>query len=164
MAATPIETVDRYFPTGTTKYLFVPTIANPNAPTRAELDAGTDLSPEIREVDGWTVSSDEIETPDINSRFTSKIPGRISADESSITMYADPTGTDARTLLARDTEGWIVRMGGGDTAARKMDLFEITVTSVSKEFGTDDEAGTLVFQFSIKSEPVEDIAIPAVTP
>jgi hypothetical protein len=161
MPATPIASVDRFFPTGTTKWYFVPSIVNPESPTRTELNAGTDLSPEIREVDGWTVSSDEIDTPDINSRFTSKIPGRITADASSLVMYADPTGNDARTLLPRNTEGFIVRLSGGDVATRKMDIFEVIVTSVSKDFGTDEEAGSLTIQFSIKSEPVEDVTIPA---
>lgn len=161
MAATPIATVDRYFPTGITKYYWIPDILDPENPTRAELDAGTDLSPQIAEVDGFTVSSDEIEVPDINSRFTSKIGGRISADDSSLVMYANRNGVDVRALLPRGEAGFVGRLGGGDVAAYKMDIFPVTVISLSKAFGTDDEAAQITVQFSVSSEPIEDVAIPA---
>jgi hypothetical protein len=161
MAATPIATVSRFFPTGTTKYIFCPSVANLSAPTRSEINAGTDLSPEIAEVEGWQVTSELIDVPDINSRFTSKIPGRTSADDSSITFYADPSGADARTLFPRDEEGVILRMDGGDVAGRKMDVFPIRVSSVPKEMGTGDGAGTLQVMFAITREPAENVTIPA---
>jgi len=160
MAATPIGTVDRYFPTGVTKYYWIPDILDPENPTRAELDAGIDLSPQIAEVDGFTVSSDEIEVPDINSRFTSKIGGRISADDSSLVMYANRNGVDVRAILPRGETGFVGRLGGGDVAAYKMDIFPVTVISLSKAFGTDDEAAQITVQFSVSSEPIEDVAIP----
>lgn len=160
MAATPITTVDRYFPTGITKYYWIPDLLDPENPTRLELDAGIDLSPQIAEVDGFTVSSDEIEVPDINSRFTSKIGGRISADDSSLVMYANRNGVDVRAILPRGEAGYIGRLGGGDVAAYKMDIFPVTVISLSKAFGTDDEAAQITVQFSVSSEPIEDVAIP----
>lgn len=161
MPATPISTVTRFFPTGTTKWIYCPSIANKNAPLRAEINAGTDLSGEIAEVEGWQVSSELIDVPDINSRFTSKIPGRTSADDSSITFYADPSGNDARVLFPRDTTGFILRMDGGDVAGRKMDVFPIRVSSVPKEMGTGDGAGTLTVNFAITAEPAENVTIPA---
>lgn len=160
MVATPIQTVDRYFPTGITKYYWIPDILDPEAPTRLELDAGIDLSPQIAEVDGFTVSSDEIEVPDINSRFTSKIGGRISADDSSFVMYANRNGVDVRSLLPRGEAGYVGRLGGGDVATYKMDIFPVTVISLSKAFGTDDEAAQITVQFSVSSEPIEDVTIP----
>ncbi len=161
MAATPIATVNRFFPTGTTKYVYCTSISNKNAPTRLEINAGTDLSPEINEVDGWQVTSELIDVPDLNSRFTSKIPGRTSADDSSITFYADPSGSDARTLFPRGATGFILRMDGGDVAGRKMDVFPVTVSSVPKEMGTGDDAGTIQVMFAITSEPAENVTIPA---
>lgn len=161
MAATPIATVNRFFPTGTTKYIFTVSVANKSAPTRSEINAGTDLSPEINEVDGWQVTSELIDVPDLNSRFTSKIPGRTSADDSSITFYADPSGSDARTLFPRGATGFILRMDGGDVPGRKMDVFPVTVSSVPKEMGTGDDAGTLQVMFAITSEPAENVTIPA---
>lgn len=150
----------RYFATGTTKYVWCTSVANKLAPTRAEINAGTDVSGDIAEVNGWQVTSDLIEVPDINSRFTSKIPGRTSADDSSIKFYADPSGADARTLFPRDTTGFILRMDGGDVTGRKMDVFPVRVSSVPKEMGTGDDAATINVMFAITSEPAENVTIP----
>lgn len=161
MPASPLASVDRYFPTGTTKWIFCVTVANKSAPTRVEINNGTDLSPELAEVEGWQVTSELIDVPDINSRFTSKIPGRTSADDSSIKFYADPSGVDARSLFPRDQEGYILRMDGGDVAGRKMDVFPIRVSSTSKDMGTGDDGATLTVMFAITAEPAENVTIPA---
>ncbi|GIH91936.1 hypothetical protein ACFFMN_33980 [Planobispora siamensis] len=160
MAATPIAPVQRYYPKGTLKWYWVPTIANKNAPTRSELNAGVDLTGEVAAYDGWGVTSNFLDAPDVNSRFTSKVPADIEAEDSSLTMYADPSGNDARTVMPRDEDGNIVRMGGGDIPGRKMDVFPVTVGSISKPFEMD-AVPVCVFQFAITDEPAEDITIPA---
>jgi hypothetical protein len=162
MVATPIASVSRYWPVGTTKWIWVPTVANYTvAITRAEINAGTDLSGEIADLSGWTVSSNQIDTPDVNSRFRSKIPGPIEAEDSSLTLYADPSGTDVRQLLPRDTSGYIVRMDGGDVAGRKCSIFPVKVASQNKLMGTDEEAGRIEISFTITRIPAEDLTIPA---
>lgn len=162
MPATPITAVSRYWPVGTTVWLWVVSIANYSvAVTRAEINAGTNLSGEIASVDGWTVTSNQIDTPDVNSRFRSKIPGPIEASDSSITFYADPSGSDVRTLLPRDTAGYVIRMDGGDVASRKMSVFPCKVASQNKLMGTDEEAGRIEVAFTITRVPAEDLVIPA---
>ncbi|MEV4093786.1 hypothetical protein [Streptosporangium saharense] len=160
MAATQITKVNRYWPKGTLKWYWVPTIADINAPTRAELDAGVDLSREVAAYEGWTTSSNFENAPDVNSRFVSKVAADIEAEDSSLTMYADPSGSDARTLMSRGEEGNIVRFGGGDVPGRKMDVFPVEVGSVSKPFEMD-AVPVCTFQFAITAEPAEDVAVPA---
>lgn len=162
MPATPIAAVNRYWPVGTTKWLFVATIANYlTAVTRAEINAGTDLSGEVADINGWSVTSNQIDTPDVNSRFRSKIPGAIEAEDSSLTFYADPSGSDARTLLPRDAVGYIIRMDGGDVAGRKMSVFPVKVASQNKMMSMDEEAGRIEINFTITRVPAEDLTIPA---
>lgn len=162
MAAPAITASTRFSARGKTKCYWVANIAVPSAPTRAELDAGTDLSPQLADRSGWSVESDMIETPDLASRYTSTIPGPIKAEDSSLTMYASLNGVDARALMPRDTTGYIVWMDGGDVAANKCDVFPVTVTSVSKQRSVDGEdADTLVFSYAITEEPSEDVAVPA---
>lgn len=165
MPATAMTPAVRFFPTGTTKYLWLPAIvAATLIPTRAEINAGTDLSVDLAEVAGFTVSSDLIDTPDINKRFTSRIPGRITAEDSSLVFYADRVGDDVRALMPRDEEGFIVRMPGGDVPASMGSTFPVTVSSLSEAAGTDDEADRLTVSYAITAEPAEDWAIPAATP
>lgn len=162
MVATAITPVNRYWPVGTTKWLWVPTIANYLvAVTRSEINGGTDLSGEVESLDGWTVSSNQIDTPDVNSRFRSKIPGAIEAEDSSLTIYADPSGSDVRTLLPRDATGYVIRMDGGDVAGRKMSVFPVKVASQNKLMGTDEEAARIEVAFTITRIPSEDLTIPA---
>lgn len=161
MAAAPIDKSTRYYTVGTTKVLFVPTIAAPATPTRTELDAGTDVTSEIAEFEGWSTTSEPIETPDMVSRFVSSIPGAITAEESSISFYASKTGEDARQLLPRDTAGFIVWMDSGDVPTTgTMDVYPVLVASAPK-VRSMDSATLIRVDFQITSEPSEDVVIPA---
>lgn len=160
MAATPITKSTRYYTVGVTKVLFVPTIADPATPTRTELDAGTDVTSEIAEFEGWSTTSEAIETPDMVSRFVSSIPGQITAEESSISFYASKTGEDARQLLPRDTTGFIIWMDSGDVPTTgTMDVYPVTVASAPK-VRSMDSATLIRVDFQITSEPSEDVTIP----
>jgi hypothetical protein len=162
MAAPAITASTRYTARGSTKVYWVATISSKAAPTRGELNAGTDLSTQVMDAEGWSVESEQIETPDLATRYTSTIPGSITAEDSSLTMYASKNGVDARALLPRDAVGFIVWLDGGDVAANKMDVFPVTVSSVSKQrSASGEDADTLVISFAITSEPAENIAVPA---
>ncbi|MEV7804986.1 hypothetical protein AB0O28_18755 [Microbispora sp. NPDC088329] len=161
MPATPIAAETRYFNPETTKVYWCPAIANKAAPTRSELNAGTDLSRAIADVNGWQVSSEMIDVPDMGSRFVSKIPGRISAADSSISFYMDRAGIDARTVMPRDAEGYVVWLDGGDVAGRPCDVFPVTVSSHGKSRSVGAEPARLTIQYAITSEPAENVTIPA---
>lgn len=162
MAATPISSITKYTSRGTTKHYWVPAIADPAAPTRVELDAGTDLSPQVADATGWSVSSTTIPTPDEATRYTSTIPGVIEAETSTLVMYMDKEGVDARVLMPRDESGFICVMDGGDIAANKFDVFPVTVTSVSKGRSVGgSEADRLTFTYAITDEPTENVTVPA---
>lgn len=163
MPAPDVTLATRFNPVGTTKYYWVPTISNKAAPSRAELNAGTNLSADLYAVEGFTVKSTSVDTPDISTLFVSQTTGRITADESSITMYLDAAGADSRTLMPRGTAGFVVRLEGGDVSGRKMDVFPVKVQSVSKanlNAGGDAAAG-IMYSYAITSEPAENVTIPA---
>lgn len=160
MTATPITPATRFYVRGISKVSWVPTIAAPASPTRTELDAGTELSMETAEVDGWQVTSNVIEVPALGSVFDAKINGSTTADDSSLTMYASQDGEDVRTLLIRGTRGFIVWMDTGDVAGNLMDVFPVQVLSQGKVRSMDDALKVQV-QFAVTSEPQENVAIPA---
>lgn len=160
MSATPITSATRYYRRDVTKVYWVPTIADKNAPTRAELDAGTDLSLEVGDMSGWQVKANVIETPSLGSQFDAKINGSITADDSSLTMYQSQDGTDARTLFPRGTNGFVVWMDEGDAVGNLMDVFPVRVLSAGK-MRTLDDAAKIEVQFAVTSEPVENVSIPS---
>lgn len=162
MAASAITASVRYTSRGSTKTYWLTACANIQSPSRAELNAGTDLSPQIADSSGWTVSSEQIDTPDMATRFTTTIAGAITAEDSSLTMYASKNGVDARSLMAQDTAGFIVWLDGGDVATYKMDVWPVTVSSVSKQRSVQgDNADTLVISYSPTAVPASNIAVPA---
>jgi hypothetical protein len=162
MATPAIAASTRYTSRGTTKFYWLPTVADPTAPTRSEMNSGTDLTPQVADRSGWSVSSSMIETPDAATRYTSTIPGVISAEDSSLTFYMDREGVDARALMPRDEEGFIMILDGGDVQNNKADVYPVTVTSLSKNREVaGDNADTLVISYAITSEPSENVSVPA---
>lgn len=156
---TPITPATRFYDKGTTEFWFVPTISNKAAPSSAECTAGTDLTGDVNTWDGWAISSDTVDTPDLASRFTSQIDGDITAASSSITMYRDQASSDVRGLLPRGTVGFICIPWDGSADGNLMDVFPVKVTGTPKTSGITDP-GLLMVQFAITSEPAEDVPIP----
>jgi len=161
MAPTPLTATLRYIPPGTRKVYWLTTIASyATAVTRAEINAGTDLTAEIAEMSGFSVTSASTETPDLSTRFTAKIPGRITADDSSISFYASSTSADVRTVLPRDTAGFVIILPEGDVPTQKMDVYPAKVASTAVDTAMEDPEKINV-AFTITKVPALNLTIPA---
>lgn len=163
MATPTLTPATRYFDPAVTKCYWVETIVNKASPTRIELTAGLDVSGDIADLSGFTVTSNQIDTPDLGTRFTSKIGGRTEAADSSLTFYASNDGVDIREEMPRDATGFIVWLDGGDVPDNKMSVFPVTVISVSPQRSVGNDPARIMVQFSITSEPAEGVAVPALT-
>lgn len=159
MVATPITATQRFIEPGTLRCYFVATIAVKTAPTRIELDAGSDLTAEVETVNGFSTTSNAVDAPDFGSRFTSQVSGKITAAASSLQIYRSTTSADVRSLLPRDTAGFIVLFPEGDTPGKKMDVFPVKVSTASKDH-SDSNAATHTIEFVITSVPAENVTIP----
>jgi hypothetical protein len=156
-----IATSTRYVPTGIRKIYWCPTIASQASPTRTELTTnGTNLTPQIAEMSGFTVSSDTVNVPDLANRFVGKLPGAINADDSSIRFYASQNSVDVRAILPRDTAGFVVCLWEGDVATQKCDVFPVKVASTSMQTAID-EAASIEVQFTVTGVPSLNCTIPA---
>lgn len=162
MPPTPLTKTVRHIPQGTSRYYWLPLIADAAlAATRVEINAGEDLTAEVAAITGFSTTGAQVDTPDAASRFVSRVPGLITPDDSSISFYASKDGDDAATFFTRDQEGYLLFADGGDVATQPAEVFPVTVTSVSR--GRDLTAARLVMvSFAITSEPVT-IDLPALT-
>lgn len=161
MAAPALAAATRYINPGTTKVYWVASISNKSGPTRGELNAGTDVTGHIAENNGWKVESEQVDSPDMDTRFTSQITGRTKAEGSTITYYTDKAGADARALMPRDTAGFVVWLDGGDVAGYKMDVYPVRVSSHGKERSAKgDNPATVEIAYAITSEPATDVTVP----
>jgi hypothetical protein len=160
---TPLTATERYISPEVTKVYWVPAIADITAPQRAELDAGTDLTPEIAAMTGWEVAADRVAVPDLGTRFTGRISGRVNPGDAQITFYASQDTADVRDVLARGDKGFIYIADGGDVPTQKARVFAVEVSAVTP---TVDVAGTeaarIMVDFSITAA-AEQVEIPALT-
>lgn len=160
MSATPITPSDKYYRMGVSKAVWVPTLAAYQSPTRAEINAGTDLSDEVSAASGWEVTGNTEDAPALGSVFISKVSSTTTAGDSSLTFYADSTSVDVRTLLSRGTAGYVIWMWEGDVVGHLADVFPVKVTSAPKQSDISSVAQIMV-NFAVTREPAEDVAIPA---
>ena len=155
--------VKKYMRRGTSKFYFVPTIAASSMiPTRTELVTGTEFSEYIAAMDGWTVTNNEIDTPDMADTYDSTIPGSDKADTSSFTFYEDEVAADLEATFAKGTTGYVVILRKGDVPGNQsMDVFPIRVASQSPQYTADNEAAKFTVTCSITSRPLQGAAVPA---
>jgi len=157
---TPLTATVRYTPPAQArKYYWVTTIATQASPSRAELNAGTDLSAEISDVNGFELSGDSADAPDLASQFVAQVPARITASDSEIVFYASNTSADVRTVLPRGTTGYVCILPEGDIATQKMEVWPAKVKSMFLDSSIEDPAKIHV-QFSITKLPSQNVTIP----
>jgi hypothetical protein len=150
----------RYFRRGKSKVRFLPAVANAAAPTAGELTAGTDLTVSIADIAGFGYNNGPIATPDLNSTFTSSIPGEDTTDDSSITFYDDDTSTTIRTLLAKGVSGYIMRMPYGQVTAKRAEIWPVTSTGVNDTWSTGNDAAQFQVGFAITATPTLTSVVP----
>lgn len=159
----------RFFRRGKEKWVFAPAVANPAAPTRAEINAGTVLTQPgdtaaagVAAVAGFTLSNAPITVPDAASTFDKSIPGVDSTDASSITIYDDDASSTKRTALAKGTAGFIIRMPYGDVAGKRCEVWQVRTTGVNDDANlVAAEGATFVVGCSIEAQPNQNAVVPA---
>ena len=117
----------RVIPDGEVHISEVATIADPSAPSQAELLAGTDITPFIASID-TPLEGNRVPSGDLASAFRKTSPGKfggdITMDIHRGTVAADDTAYD---LFPRDTQTHIVlrRFGGSTVAFATSDIVEV---------------------------------------
>jgi hypothetical protein len=95
---------------GFTRVAYVPTIANINAPTTTELNAGI-LLQSVMTPDGLTgfePTTADVDNSALNSTFDTKTIGRDSFSGTKLIFKKQATGDTTYTTLTRGTTGYIV--------------------------------------------------------
>ena len=161
MPPAPLTPTNRYFPPSVRKVYWVPTISSYLSPTRTEINAGTDLTAEIATsgMAGWSLAGATVDTGDLGSRFVSTVPARLTSATNTIDFYLSSNSIDARTLLPRDTNGYVIICWEGDITGNKMDVFPVRVITQANDTNTEDP-GKCTIEFSITKVPAIAIAIP----
>ena len=150
----------RFFRRGVSKVKFAPAVAG-TSPTRIEITAGTDLSPAIAAINGFTLANSPIATPDLATAFDSQINGPDAAGESSLNLYDDDTTTAMRTAIAKGTAGFILLFPYGDVVGKRCEKWPVTSTGVNDEWSLDATAAQFQVGFAVTAVPVQNGVTPA---
>lgn len=160
MTAPAIVTSERYLAAGTTQIYWVGAIAAPAAPTRAELDAGWDLSWEVADTGGWLATPTYNDTTRFSATNATSKPGILGTDGTSLMMYADRAGDDIRSLLAKGTSGFIVVFHGGDVAGRLMDVWPVQVACLWQPVKVGDDPAQIPIDFAVTGDIKPGLVVP----
>lgn len=124
---------------GRTRVYWVTSIANQNAPTAAELNAGTDLTSTITAdgLNGFNPDTAAVDTSSLASIFTSNVNGRVSFSSTRLRLKRQ-SGTDTIfTTLVMDTAGFIVirrsiTQATAWATAQAVEVFPALIAQVSR--------------------------------
>lgn len=145
-----------------------PSIASTSAPTRAELNAGTDIiipgstaAEAVAAMSGWDSSIDFISVPDGNTKFNKTITGTVTAGNPTLEMYSDKAAEPIQTALAEMSIGYMVFAFKGDTAGRPAQVWHLQVGGNNEMPDLGNAAHKFRVQFAVLDEPVKSATIPA---
>ena len=149
----------RFMRKGKTRVWFAPTLTI-NAPTAAQINAGTRLDTELAEVNGFTFANSPIDTPDMATAFVSKINGEDAVDDSNLVLYESDAGAAGiQTTLAKGVTGYICFFykgiaGALPAAADTVESWPVTVASNARQYTADNEAAKYQVTFTPTAAPV----------
>lgn len=169
MALSTLPASTRFITPGVTRVFYATALSTgsstmiPSVGTDLTASTTTEVTAELAEWSGWSVSSSTVEVPDLVSDFVPTIPGRSKAEDSSLTFYADKAGTDARGVFTRDAVGWVIFADNGITSTKKVDVFAVRVVSVMTQRGPVDGGSPSKIQvsFALYKAPALNVALAA---
>lgn len=155
--------------TGEIKLQLVPTIADKDAPTVAEINAGTDLTPFLTR-DGLSTPMDgsTIDVAGANDRYNATAPGTYGGQPVTVKLFRESVAADddAWAALPIGTDGYLVvrRFGGSDVAfaaAQQVEVWPIDVISRNMLPIADNEAQKFEVACAVPTPPAQDAVVAA---
>lgn len=152
----------RFNPQGHSKVLLVSTIANPAAPTAAEVTAGVDLTPYLVPdgTSGFTSEPQTVDATDLAATREKNVRGLATTTNGSLTFFRGDDSGDGESDLfddlvaALDTSKYVVFSHSGGTAAGDLvDIFPVKVASVNASVPQGGQAARFTVGFTHPAEP-----------
>lgn len=130
-------------------------IADPTAPTAAEMGTGQNVTPEFSSMD-TPLDGEAAPAPDLSSAFNKTVAGTFGGNVS-LDAYRESVTDTAWGLWPRGTEGFFVvrRFGGSDVAIAVADSVEVYKIRVITRSPNTLDRGT-VQQFTVEAAVQEE--------
>ena len=147
---------------GRRRHRDAPGAADPDAPTAAEISAGTNITPFTSSLD-TPLDGNAVDSSDLSSAFNKTVAGKFGGNVNA-QMYRDDTTDTAFDLFPRNTTGYLVirRFGGSDVAiavADDVDVWNLRVITRSDVPLDDESVQAFAVNFAALDEPSIDVAV-----
>jgi hypothetical protein len=126
----------KYAPPGVSEVHWVTTIADPDAPTSTELNAGTDLTAFVRSLPNLPRGLNLVDVATLDSKYEKRQVGTRGGDQLDVEFLRDDATDTAAITLAEDTVGFLVvarkalATTGTFAIGDEVDVYPATVGSV----------------------------------
>lgn len=153
----------KYINRGTLQIWFTPTLSSQTSPSIAAIQAGTDLTARVAEINGFVFSASAVDTPTLDTVFNLKIAGTLDVDDSSLVVYdIDDATDDVKTALSTiNTNGFLVFAPYGMVATKKCEVWPIRVGSYSTSKTVENEAAKSTISLFTTAQPTLAAALVA---
>jgi len=151
----------RFFRRGVSKVYWLPACASPSSgPTAGEFSSGTNLSPYVKEVNGFQLQNSPISTPDLETTFDSQMDGPDTTSDSSLKLYDDKDTSTVRTLLTKGQSGFLLLAPYGIASGKRCEVWPCKSLGFNDEWSMDAVSADAMVQFAITVKPSQSAAMP----
>lgn len=161
-----------FFRRGKSAAIYCPTIADPAAPTSAEITAGVDISRAVNSITGFETSPNRINTAVMAHAQELQSNGPTTPQDASMVLIEDDgSGSDddstarqdAYDTLEDDVTGYIVFVPKGTSApaTTSVEVWPISVAARNRSWSLDTETARYNVAFSISGVAVKDAVVAA---
>lgn len=157
----------RFIPDGVLKVTLAPAVADMEAPSLSEVNAGSDATPFLRSM-STPLEGSIVDISDVSSRFNKTTSGTYGGQEASMEFYRDDSqAADTMwNLLPRGTTIYaiIARRGGSGTddaitTGDYVDVWKLeVVTRNPADYARNEPTGFMV-TYAVPEEPTEDVQV-----
>lgn len=151
----------RYFARGVTRVYWIITIADPAAPTRAEINAGFDLTPSLAHVGGFAVEAQFVDAAPVGARFVEPVAtaGKVTGP-CTLSLYEDKLDQSIRNALPIGFGGYVLFAPYGDVGGRRCETWLSRIATVASTWA-DDAGAVYRAVFAPLAMPVQNAVLPA---
>lgn len=158
----------RWIPDAKSKVTFCPGVANLAAPTSGELAAGTVLctpgtyiTAGLKEMSGFETTQEFKVMQDVATRVDSKLAGRQSLPDASMTFFDDDASSTIRTALAEGSVGFLVIMPYGQVTGKRCQVWPCTIGALNdSQIIAGGDPATFMVAVAVTSQPNKLAVLP----
>ncbi|MEA2703907.1 MAG: hypothetical protein QOD63_1852 [Actinomycetota bacterium] len=152
---------DAFIIRGLARVYIVPAVAVRTAPTRAEINAGTNLTASVAGISGFALENQVREFAPVGAAFTEQRAGvdKVTGP-CTLTLYEQKTTATIRAAVVKGSVGFVILVPYGDVVARRCEVWPVRVVTVATLWETT-AAITFRAVFAPSAAPSQSAVLPA---